>query len=294
MGDRLAAALLAPLPGLGPALRLGPWQPAAAGAARVCARRRLRPPALPHRGGAAGHPRPGAARRSRAATTSRGRAWAWCWPCWRPAPASACPSAARGPSRERLLRRLQEAGGGIRLQAARRAHPGPRAAGGGGADAAAATRSPCAGRCWPTSGPPALFLQAAGRGASGVGLATRMRRFRYGWGTFKMDWALSGPVPWRSAEAPRVGRGPRRRQPRRPERASRAGPRRRAAGQSLPGHRPAVAGRSRPGPAGRPHALGLLARPVPAAEGGWARCTRSVRRPHRAAASRGWPRASAR
>ena len=23
-----------------------------------------------------------------------------------------------------------------------------------------------------------------------------MRRFRYGWGTFKVDWALSGPVPW--------------------------------------------------------------------------------------------------
>jgi hypothetical protein len=28
-----------------------------------------------------------------------------------------------------------------------------------------------------------------------------MKRFRYGWGTFKMDWALSGPVPWNSGEA---------------------------------------------------------------------------------------------
>ena len=28
-----------------------------------------------------------------------------------------------------------------------------------------------------------------------------MRRFRYGWGTFKMDWALAGPVPWLSMEA---------------------------------------------------------------------------------------------
>jgi phytoene dehydrogenase-like protein len=27
------------------------------------------------------------------------------------------------------------------------------------------------------------------------------RRFRYGWGTFKMDWALAGPVPWTSPEA---------------------------------------------------------------------------------------------
>ena len=24
-----------------------------------------------------------------------------------------------------------------------------------------------------------------------------LRRFPQGWGTFKMDWALSGPVPWR-------------------------------------------------------------------------------------------------
>src|SRR5262249_55910682 len=28
-----------------------------------------------------------------------------------------------------------------------------------------------------------------------------MRRFRYGWGTFKVDWALAGPVPWSAAEA---------------------------------------------------------------------------------------------
>ena len=28
-----------------------------------------------------------------------------------------------------------------------------------------------------------------------------MRRFRYGWGTFKMDWALGGPVPWSATEA---------------------------------------------------------------------------------------------
>ncbi|HWM86551.1 MAG TPA: NAD(P)/FAD-dependent oxidoreductase [Kofleriaceae bacterium] len=29
----------------------------------------------------------------------------------------------------------------------------------------------------------------------------RMRDFRYGWGTFKIDWALDGPVPWSVAEA---------------------------------------------------------------------------------------------
>jgi phytoene dehydrogenase-like protein len=28
-----------------------------------------------------------------------------------------------------------------------------------------------------------------------------MRRFPQGWGTFKMDWALSAPVPWAVPEA---------------------------------------------------------------------------------------------
>jgi phytoene dehydrogenase-like protein len=41
------------------------------------------------------------------------------------------------------------------------------------------------------------LLQGAGVGW----LRARMRRFRPGWGTFKMDWALSGPAPWLSAEA---------------------------------------------------------------------------------------------
>jgi phytoene dehydrogenase-like protein len=50
-------------------------------------------------------------------------------------------------------------------------------------------------------GPPALY----GKMLAGVpGLSwsrAAARRFRYGWGTFKMDWALSGPVPWSTAEA---------------------------------------------------------------------------------------------
>jgi phytoene dehydrogenase-like protein len=32
----------------------------------------------------------------------------------------------------------------------------------------------------------------------------RLERFRYGPGVFKMDWALAGPVPWRSAEVGRA------------------------------------------------------------------------------------------
>src|SRR6202035_664911 len=32
-------------------------------------------------------------------------------------------------------------------------------------------------------------------------LRSAIRQFRYGWGTFKMDWALTGPVPWQAEPA---------------------------------------------------------------------------------------------
>jgi phytoene dehydrogenase-like protein len=50
-------------------------------------------------------------------------------------------------------------------------------------------------------GPPALFLHMLEERETTWWLRTRIRRFRYAWGTFKMDWALSGPVPWLSDEA---------------------------------------------------------------------------------------------
>lgn len=50
-------------------------------------------------------------------------------------------------------------------------------------------------------GAPALFLKLLDARAAGWWLRQRMKRFRYGWGTFKMDWALSGPVPWTVPEA---------------------------------------------------------------------------------------------
>jgi phytoene dehydrogenase-like protein len=50
-------------------------------------------------------------------------------------------------------------------------------------------------------GPPALFGKLLGH-VGGISFTrTSMKRFRYGWGTFKMDWALAGPVPWLSVEA---------------------------------------------------------------------------------------------
>ncbi|HZV05502.1 MAG TPA: NAD(P)/FAD-dependent oxidoreductase [Gemmataceae bacterium] len=50
-------------------------------------------------------------------------------------------------------------------------------------------------------GPPALFFRMLDERDTTWWLRTRIRRFRYAWGTFKMDWALSGPVPWLSEEA---------------------------------------------------------------------------------------------
>jgi phytoene dehydrogenase-like protein len=37
------------------------------------------------------------------------------------------------------------------------------------------------------------------------GYLRRLARFRYGAGAFKLDWALSGPIPWKSADCARAG-----------------------------------------------------------------------------------------
>jgi phytoene dehydrogenase-like protein len=50
-------------------------------------------------------------------------------------------------------------------------------------------------------GPPALYLKLLAESDVSARMRRRAARFRYGWGTFKMDWALSGPVPWSSEEA---------------------------------------------------------------------------------------------
>jgi phytoene dehydrogenase-like protein len=48
-------------------------------------------------------------------------------------------------------------------------------------------------------GAPALYLRLLPDESVPGWVRQSIRQFRYGWGTFKMDWALSGPVPWTCA-----------------------------------------------------------------------------------------------
>jgi len=51
---------------------------------------------------------------------------------------------------------------------------------------------------------PRQLLRIAGDRIGGL-YRWRLSRFRYGPGVFKMDWALSSPVPWKAAECGRAG-----------------------------------------------------------------------------------------
>jgi phytoene dehydrogenase-like protein len=99
-----------------------------------------------------------------------------------------------------LIRRLEEAGG--RLQLGSRVQ---RIVVRGRRVAAVRTETgeeiPVRRAVLANVGAPALFLKLLAP-AEATGWLTRwMKRFRYGWGTFKMDWALTGPAPWTVPEA---------------------------------------------------------------------------------------------
>ncbi len=51
---------------------------------------------------------------------------------------------------------------------------------------------------------PRQFLNLAGRHLPG-GFRRRMEAWRYGPGVFKIDWALSAPIPWKARECARAG-----------------------------------------------------------------------------------------
>jgi phytoene dehydrogenase-like protein len=199
MGDRLAGFLLAPLPGLSAAWKLGPR------ALFRLTRTGLRTPA------------------------SVSQAWFRTEAAWRVIPGLALhadlgpddfagagigmvlaflaarsgfpvPAGGARSITEALLRRLQEAGGRVELNArvARILVRGRRLI---GVRTERGEEVPVKRAVLADVGAPALFLKLLPPEAVFGWLRSRMRRFRYGWGTFKMDWALSSLTPWQSPEA---------------------------------------------------------------------------------------------
>jgi phytoene dehydrogenase-like protein len=199
MGERLVATLLAPLPGLGPAWRLG-----------VANMLRLALRGLPSTGGfarrhfqteAARRVVPGLALHADLGPDDFGGAGLGLVLALMAAGSGF--RVPRGGARaitHALLRRLEEAGGKIQLGThvervlvrERRAVAVRTQQG----EEIAVRRAVIA-----DVGPPALFLKMLEERDTTWWLRTRIRRFRYAWGTFKMDWALSAPVSWLSSEA---------------------------------------------------------------------------------------------
>jgi phytoene dehydrogenase-like protein len=99
-----------------------------------------------------------------------------------------------------LLRRLEESGGRIQLnthvtEILARSQRAVAVRTDGGEEI------PVQGAILADVGAPALFMKLLDPRWVPGWLQRSMRRFQYGWGTFKMDWALSGPVPWSADEA---------------------------------------------------------------------------------------------
>jgi phytoene dehydrogenase-like protein len=99
-----------------------------------------------------------------------------------------------------LLKRLEDVGGSVSLEtrAERIVIQGRRAV---------AVRTNCGNEIpfrravLADVGAPALYLRLLPASHVPGWVRGSLRRFRYGWGTFKMDWALSAPVPWTIADA---------------------------------------------------------------------------------------------
>jgi phytoene dehydrogenase-like protein len=113
------------------------------------------------------------------------------------------PQGGAGAITRALLRRVEEAGGALRCDA--RVEEivvrGGRAcavrlAGGEEIEATRAVVADVAA--------PALYLRLLHDSVVPPRIARAMRRFKHGFGTFKMDWALDGPVPWAHEDAARA------------------------------------------------------------------------------------------
>jgi phytoene dehydrogenase-like protein len=195
MGTRLTEALLAPLPGLRPALRLGVGNllglieaglSTAAGFAcrkfRTEAARRVIPGLSLHVD-LGPHDFSGAALGLVLALLAAGDGFA-------------VPVGGARAITEAMLRRLTEAGGEVRLgtRVTRIVvrHGRAVAVATDAGEEIAFSQAVLA-----DMGAPALYLQLLPEDDVPGWVRQSIRSFRYGWGTFKMDWALAGPVPWK-------------------------------------------------------------------------------------------------
>ena len=199
MGDRLAAALLAPLPGIGPALRLGAGnilRLALSGliSTATFARRTFQTEA-------ARRVVPGLALHVDLGPDDfAGAGLGLVLALLAAGSGFRIPVGGAKAITDALLSRLREHGGDIRLGARvaqivvrERRAVGVRLQSG---EEIAATKAIIA-----DVGAPALYLKLLTPRDATSWMRQRMKAFRYGWGTFKVDWALSGPVPWTVPEA---------------------------------------------------------------------------------------------
>ena len=199
LDDRLAAALLAPLPGIGAAWRLGLLNVLKLANAGLISTGRLS-----HRlfqTPAAQRVIPGLALHVDLGPEDIAGGGLGLVLCLTAAqPGFRIPIGGAKSVTEALLKRFGDAGGTVQLgaRAERLVVRDGRVAAvvTSGGDEIAVRRAVLA-----DVGAPALYLKLLSAEDCSSWMQSRMRRFRYGWGTFKMDWALAGPVPWRSAEA---------------------------------------------------------------------------------------------
>jgi phytoene dehydrogenase-like protein len=199
MGDRLAGALLAPLPSLAPAWRLGPWNLIKLGWGA------LRTPA----GWAQRRFQSDAARRvipglalhvdlgpDDFAGTGLGLVLALLAATnGFPVPVGGARSIAQA-----LIQRLEEKGGIVRLRT-RADQVIVRERQAVAVRTGAGEEIPARRAVLADVSAPALYLKLLQPGVVSWWMQCSMKRFRFGWGTFKMDWALAGPVPWSAVEA---------------------------------------------------------------------------------------------
>jgi phytoene dehydrogenase-like protein len=199
LGDRLTDALLAPLPALGPALRLGPLHLLRLGVAGLSttagfsrrtfkteAARRVIPALALHV--------------DLGPEDFAGTGLGLVLSLLASGPGFGVPEGGARSVTDALLRRLEEGGGELRLGT----HVDQVLVERGRAVGVRTSRGeevPVRKAVVADVGAPALYLSLLRPRHVPAVFREAVRRFRYGWGTFKMDWALAGPVPWTSPEA---------------------------------------------------------------------------------------------